>query len=229
MTLQELGLTPDDWVAYCRGTLEDIRKIEIIQRNFKDIEFDTKPQTLNRKGFKMIPFDTKHICEIYANRYKPVLECGASVDILAWNARGEYPIVVMAKKEDAIPFRVNEHGMPMQKGMSRLYLLTDEPFYGEIEQCLIDFYNGQQQIPHDKDGMVNRMDAECHLHLYRDKILDIARQVIHEERCGLTWEDIRDIEHIIGEYNSECVCEQVENMPDEVYYKEVLKRYKATK
>ena len=40
MTLQELGLDADDWVQYVRGTLEDKRKMELIDEHFYDLTFD---------------------------------------------------------------------------------------------------------------------------------------------------------------------------------------------
>ena len=40
MTLQELGLDADDWVQYVRGTLEDKRKMKLIDEHFYDLTFD---------------------------------------------------------------------------------------------------------------------------------------------------------------------------------------------
>ena len=73
-----------------------------------------------------IDFDIKYVNEIMSGKYKPILECGVEALILSWNIGGEYPIVCIAKKDDGIPFRVNNQGIPMEKDKSRLYIDTGE-------------------------------------------------------------------------------------------------------
>jgi hypothetical protein len=45
------------------------------------------------------------------------------------------------------------------------------------------------------------------------------------DKNKLTWQDIQRIETLMLSYNEECLCQQLENMPDKVYYTEILRRF----
>lgn len=77
-----------------------------------------------------IPFDIKYRPQIESGEYKVILDCGVEAEILAWDKPGEYPIVCMAKKEGAIPFRTNSNGIayhyPEGSNYSDLFIITPE-------------------------------------------------------------------------------------------------------
>lgn len=77
-----------------------------------------------------IPFDIKYRPQIESGEYKVILDCGVKAEILAWDKPGEYPIVCMAKKEGAIPFRTNSNGIayhyPEGSNYSDLFIITPE-------------------------------------------------------------------------------------------------------
>ena len=78
-----------------------------------------------------IPFDIKYRPQIESGEYKVILDCGVEAEILAWDKPGEYPIVCMAEKEGAIPFRTNSNGIayhyPEGSNYSDLFIITSEP------------------------------------------------------------------------------------------------------
>jgi len=78
-----------------------------------------------------IPFDIKFRPQIESGEYKVMLDCGVEAEILAWDKPGAYPIVCMAKKVDAIPFRTDNNGIayhyPKGSNYSNLYIITPEP------------------------------------------------------------------------------------------------------
>lgn len=78
-----------------------------------------------------IPFDIKFKPQIESGEYKVILDCGVEAEILAWDKPGEYPIVCMAKKEGAIPFRTDNNGIayhyPEGSNYSNLFIITPEP------------------------------------------------------------------------------------------------------
>lgn len=78
-----------------------------------------------------IPFDIKYRPQIESGEYKVILDCGVEAEILAWDKPGEYPIVCMAEKEGAIPFRTNSNGIayhyPEGSNYSDLFIITPEP------------------------------------------------------------------------------------------------------
>lgn len=85
-----------------------------------------------------IPFDIKYRPQIESGEYKVVLDCGVEAEILAWDKLGEYPIVCMAKKEGAIPFRTDNKGIayhyPEGSNYSDLFIITPEPELSEFEE-----------------------------------------------------------------------------------------------
>ena len=116
-----------------------------------------------------IDFDIKYVNEIVSGKYKPILECGVEALVLSWNIGGEYPIVCMAKKDDGIPFRVNNQGIPMEKDKSRLYIDTSE----EIELTEFEEAIGLEIFDEpfsDEEKKVIREEAT--------KILPIARKAL---------------------------------------------------
>lgn len=84
-----------------------------------------------------IAFDIKFRPQIESGEYKVVLDCGVEAEILAWDKPGEYPIVCMAKKEGAIPFRTDNNGIayhyPEGSNYSDLFIVTPEPELSEFE------------------------------------------------------------------------------------------------
>jgi len=90
-----------------------------------------------------IPFDIKHRPQIESGEYKVILDCGVEAEILAWDKPGEYPIVCMAKKEGAIPFRTNNNGkayhFPEGANYSDLFIVTSEEEMTEFEIALENF------------------------------------------------------------------------------------------
>lgn len=85
-----------------------------------------------------IPFDVKFRPQIESGEYKVILDCGVEAEILAWDKLGEYPIVCMAKKEGAIPFRTDNSGIayhyPEGSNYSDLYIITPDPELSEFEE-----------------------------------------------------------------------------------------------
>ena len=77
-----------------------------------------------------IPFDIKYRPQIESGEYKVILDCNVEAEILTWDKPGEYPIVCMAKKEGAIPFRTNNNGkayhFPEGANYSDLFIVTPE-------------------------------------------------------------------------------------------------------
>ena len=87
-----------------------------------------------------IPFDIKYRPQIESGEYKVMLDCGVEAEILAWDKPGEYPIVCMAKKEGAIPFRTNNNGIayhyPEGSNYSDLFIITPEPELSKFEEAI---------------------------------------------------------------------------------------------
>lgn len=87
---------------------------------------------------KRIPF-SRELCQtLKPGEARLVLECGTEVKVINKDVGGEYPIVVMASKEDAVPFRINEHGEPQLPMMSNVYIELNEEDYTEFEQAVAD-------------------------------------------------------------------------------------------
>ena len=86
-----------------------------------------------------IPFDIKFRPQIESGEYKVMLDCGVEAEILDWDKPGEYPIVCMAKKEGAIPFRTDNNGIayhyPEGSNYSDLFIVTPEPELTEFEHA----------------------------------------------------------------------------------------------
>jgi len=123
-----------------------------------------------------IAFDIKCRPQIESGKYKPILECGTEALILSWSIGGDYPIVCMAKKDDGIPFRVNNHGIPMERDKSRLYIDT-----GEEEVILTtDFekeLGGIAQAWVDKRA---ELTIEC-IKAHAERLLKVARKELQPE------------------------------------------------
>lgn len=125
-----------------------------------------------------IPFDIKYRPQIESGEYKVILDCGVEAEILAWDKPGEYPIVCMAEKEGAIPFRTNSNGIayhyPEGSNYSDLFIITPEP---ELTDCQ-KFISGCLQKYGLLDcGAADRIAKECSAEL-----LDLARKQLVEEQ-----------------------------------------------
>ena len=87
-----------------------------------------------------IPFDIKFRPQIESGECKVILDCGVEVEILAWDKPGKYPIVCMAKKDGAIPFRTDNNGIayhyPEGSNYSDLFIITSEPELSEFEEAV---------------------------------------------------------------------------------------------
>lgn len=88
-----------------------------------------------------IPFEIKFRPQIESGEYKVMLDCGVEAEILAWDKPGEYPIVCMAKKEGAIPFRTDNDGVayhyPEGSNYSDLFIITPDPELTEFENAIV--------------------------------------------------------------------------------------------
>lgn len=94
-----------------------------------------------------LKFDIKYRPQIESGEYKVILDCGVEAEILAWDKPGEYPIVCMAKKEGAIPFRTDNNGIayhyPEGSNYSDLFIITTEPELSEFEKKVYSYCDGK--------------------------------------------------------------------------------------
>ena len=99
-----------------------------------------------------IHFDIKYRDKIESGEYKVILDCGVEAEILAWDKPGEYPIVCMAEKEGAIPFRTNNNGkayhFPEGANYSDLFIVTPEEELTDFENA---FGRAMMEIPEPKE------------------------------------------------------------------------------
>jgi hypothetical protein len=121
-----------------------------------------------------IPFNVKFRPQIESGKYKVILDCGVEAEILAWDKPGEYPIVCMAKKDGAIPFRTDNNGIayhyPEGSNYSDLFIVTPEPELTEFEKAIEEYikcFTGIVQT----DVAAKQWSAEL-LNIARKEIVD---------------------------------------------------------
>lgn len=94
-----------------------------------------------------IPFSIEYRPQIESGEYKVILDCGVEAEILAWDKPGEYPIVCMAKKEGAIPFRTDNNGIayhyPEGSNYSDLFVIAPEPEMTAFEKKVFAYCDGK--------------------------------------------------------------------------------------
>jgi hypothetical protein len=121
-----------------------------------------------------IQFDIKYRPQIESGEYKVILDCGVEAEILAWDKPGEYPIVCMAKKEGAIPFRTDNNGIayhyPEGLNYSDLFILTPEPELTEFEATLLSYLSDDTSGELDKETMHKCVKARA------TELLELAKK-----------------------------------------------------
>ena len=124
-----------------------------------------------------IPFSVDYRNEVESGEYKVILDCGVEATILLWDAPGEYPIVCIANKENAIPFRTDANGraynLPNGSNYSDLLLISAKK--SEFEECLVEFFNNRLDMETDK---LTHHDIEAHLHAYSERLMAIAEKAL---------------------------------------------------
>ena len=120
-----------------------------------------------------IPFDIKYRPQIESGEYKAILECGIEAEILAWDKPGEYPIICVAKKDDAIPFRTDGNGKayhyPEGANYSNLFLVTPAPELTEFEKMV------REAIEYDPETS-SEEEIEQAVRGYAEDILELAKK-----------------------------------------------------
>jgi hypothetical protein len=95
---------------------------------------------------KKIPFDIKYRPEIESGKYKVVTSCGEPCQIVKWDCRGQYPLLVLiddGDTDDAAFYAENGENIG---SMINLYIVTDEPDYSvefvqRVNNCITIFTN----------------------------------------------------------------------------------------
>lgn len=109
---------------------------------------------------------------------KVVLECGVEAEILAIDKSGEYPIVCMAKKDGAIPFRCDKNG--------KAYNLPEGANYSDLffadEEELTEFEDKIYKIVQLADSTCSSpCDLKQLIKDHSEELLELARKEIEEE------------------------------------------------
>lgn len=143
------------------------------------------------------PFSIDYREEIESGEYKVFLECGVEADILLWDAPGDYPIVCIAKKENAIPFRTDTNGkayhLPNGSNYSDLVLVSSKQT--EFENCLVEFFNNRMDMGNTPDPK----DIEEHLHAYAQRLIAIAEKDLLQSGKVLSQEHHQSILETLSE------------------------------
>lgn len=133
-----------------------------------------------------IPFDIIYRPQIESGEYKVILDCGVEAEILAWDKPGEYPIVCIAKKEGAVPFRTDNNGIayhyPEGSNYSDLFIVTPEPEMSEFEMAIYrrsNFLTGEDLSETELLEETKEMAVE---------LLDLAKQQLLQSGELLTQE-----------------------------------------
>lgn len=135
-----------------------------------------------------IPFDIKYRPQIESGEYKVMLDCGVEAEILAWDKPGEYPIVCMAKKEGAIPFRTDNDGVayhyPEGSNYSDLFIITPEPELSEFRMKVNEFAETYELAATDSESWEYKTcngNLQLIVDKYAAELLALARKEMEEE------------------------------------------------
>lgn len=134
-----------------------------------------------------IPFGIKYRPQIESGEYKAILECGIEAEILAWDQPGEYPIICVAKIDDAIPFRADGNGkayhLPEGANYSDLFLVTTKEEPSKFEKAVGCTITDAQLIPRDKDGIANIHDIDEFIRKKAAELLALAFREFKENEA----------------------------------------------
>ena len=132
-----------------------------------------------------IPFDIKYRPQIESGEYKVETRDGKPVRVICWDMNSYNHIVALVANYPNYNGSVSEHIFsysmdgrynPSCSSAEDLFLIAPEPELTEFEKRLVEFYNDGVSLPCDKDGMINKREADELLHKAANELLSLARE-----------------------------------------------------